>query len=136
MSSFAPHKPETFSGLQLEQSLDFQLRLGGAGKRNPHVNDGLPLRAFPLERGLDEHEARTPQNSIDQKEVVEPVRVYRGNPPPFHSNVLPALFGAKCAREIVEHTTCCPSSKFDSAPHYYGLALFHIGNFATGGRVA
>lgn len=135
MSSFAPHEPEAFAGLQLEQPLDFQLRLGGAGKRNSHVNDGLPLRLFSFECGLDEHEARTPQNSVDQKEVVEPVRVYRRNPPPFHSNVLPAhghiaAPGKNCTQEPL------PSSEFDSAPHYYGW-LFQCGTrFATGAGVA
>jgi hypothetical protein len=135
MSSFAPHEPEAFAGLQLEQPLDFQLRLGGAGKRNSHVNDGLPLRLFSFECGLDEHEARTSQNSVDQKEIVEPVRVYRRNPPPFHSNVLPAhghgaAPGKNCTQELL------PSSEFDSAPQPYGVRLFHFGNFATGAGVA
>jgi hypothetical protein len=50
-----------------------------------------------------------------------------------HSNLLPAL-GAKRAREILEHNRFLASSKFDSAPHYYGK-LFQLGTrFATGAR--
>jgi hypothetical protein len=98
MSRFASHEPEALAGLQLEQPLDFELCFGGSGKRNSQVDDGLPLRLFPLECGLDEHEPRASQDAIDQKEILETVCVYRRNPPPFHSNVLPARFGMNIAQ--------------------------------------
>jgi hypothetical protein len=132
VSRFASHEPEAFAGLQLEQSLDLELRLGGAGYCNSQVSDGLSFRRPSIEGRFDEHEACAPQNSVDQKKIVEPIRVNSRNPAPLHP-VLPAL-GANCAREELEHKTFLPSSKFDSAPHYYGW-LFQSGTgFATGAR--
>lgn len=122
MSRFAPHKPEALAGLQFKQPLDLQLRFGGAGKSNSHVNDALPLRRPSFECGFDEHEACASQNSIDQKEIVEPIRVYRGNPPPFHSCALPALVGATAAPGKTCTQEPCSSSKFCHATHSYGNA--------------
>jgi hypothetical protein len=130
MSRGASHEPEAFAGLLLEQPLDFQLCLGGAGKRSSQVKHGTALWLPPVEWRFDEHEGRASQNSVDQKKILETVCVYRRNPAPFHSNLLPAL-GAKCAREILEHNTFLASSKFDSAPHYYGKLFQHGTGFAT-----
>ena len=131
----APHKPEAFAGLHLEQPLNLQLRFGSAGERGPEMKDGLSRRLSPFEGGLDEHESRTPQNPVHQKEILETVRVYRRNTAPFHSRLLPAR-GYAAARDKLEHNNCLASSKFDSAPHYYGRTLFHNGNFATVTSVA
>jgi hypothetical protein len=130
MSSRASHEPEAFAGLLFEQPLDFQLCLGGAGKCGSQVKHGTALWLPPVEGRLDEHECRASQNSVDQKKILETVCVYRRNPAPFHSSVLPAL-GATAAQgktcTLEQHS----SSKFDSAPRYYGKLFQHGTGFAT-----
>jgi hypothetical protein len=76
------------------------------------------------------------ENSVREFVVLEPVheKLRHAAQPHSHSSVLPAIFGAKPAREILEHNACLASPKFDSAPHYYGK-LFQLGTrFATGAR--
>jgi hypothetical protein len=130
MSSRASHEPEAFAGLLFEQPLDFQLCLGGAGKCSSQVKHGTALWLPPVEGRFDEHEGRASQNSVDQKEILETVCVYRRNPAPFHFRLLPAL-GATAAQGKTCTLEQRSSSKFDSAPRYYGKLFQHGTGFAT-----
>lgn len=95
MSLVASHKPEAIVALLFEQALNFELRFCGAPNRNSQVPRGLSNRRMTIKVRFDQHERRAAQNSVDQKEILETIRVNRRNPPPFHSHALPAV---KCAK--------------------------------------
>lgn len=109
MSNGTSYEPEAIAGMQLEQPLDLELSLGRAGYCNSQVSDALPFWCFPIERRLDEHEARASQDSIDQKEIVEPIRVNGRNPPPLHSSLLPALVVTAARHNTDTTRTACAS---------------------------
>jgi hypothetical protein len=122
-----------------EKPLDLELGLGGPGYSSSKMENCFPDWSKPLDARTDEHEGRASQDAVCQKEIAETVGVVGLNSPPLHdaahSNLLPAL-GTNYAWEILEHNNSLASSKFDSAPHYYGW-LFQGGTqFATVAGVA
>jgi hypothetical protein len=106
--------------------------------RHRQIDDGCEIGRGRVSQTRSVSHAPEGENTVRELVVLEPVdkKFRHTTQPTYHYNLLPALFGAKCAREILEHNKCYASSKFDSAPRYYGLCLFQTGNFATGGRVA
>jgi len=119
VSRVASHEPETIVALLFEQPLDFELSFGGSVECDPQMHDLLPIGRSALESRLDEHKARASQNSVDQKEILEPVHMNSRNPPPFHSH-FPALFVAKSAKGNRGINICYFSSELSRHPTKYG----------------
>jgi hypothetical protein len=97
MSCCAAHQSEPIVRLLFQQALNLKLGFGSAGKRGSQIQNWFPFWRSSLEHRFDQHERRAAQNSIDQKEIIEPVCVNSRNPPPLHSH-FPALFVAKTAK--------------------------------------
>lgn len=97
MSCRAAHQSEPIVGLLFKQTLDLKLSFGRARKCNSQMPRGLPLWRSAFKHRFNEHERRAAQNSIDQKEILEPVCVNSRNPTPLHSH-FPALLVAKTAK--------------------------------------
>lgn len=109
------------------------------GRHNDSDDNNLDGIAIDAGGGL-QSVARTSEDPIGDLVVREPIheellcskwldKIFV----PSHCNA-PALVGAKCAREELEHNACCSSSKFDSAPHYYGVRAVSFRELATGAR--
>jgi hypothetical protein len=121
----------------LQKPLDLELSFRGAGNGRSQVEDCLLDWRQPIDAGTYQGECCAPEHAIHQKEIAEAIGVKSLDSPSFydaaHSNA-PALFGATAAQGKTCTLEQGSSSKFDSAPHSYGVSLFHSGNNATGAR--
>jgi len=139
MSCHCPRHSECSTSL-FDDALNFELGLGRSGQRGAKMEQcHLVWRAL-VESRFHERKGCASQNAVDQKEIAETIGMKSLDPPPFqylaHCNNSPALFGALPAREELEHNKFLASSKFDSAPHYYGGSFPKRNRFATGARAA